>query len=351
MYESFFSHGFPGGSAARDAQLYERLALRKDCTAAEIKKAYRGLAKRHHPDKGGDSDKFRDIQEAYNVLSDENKRAHYDRGTATAVPPHWENRIRLRVRLEDLFRGAEKSITVSRAVPCTTCAGKGGTVFTDCGACQGKGHLLGIRHLGPGMVQHVRTHCAACTGTGRAPTTLCGTCLGAKTLDTKRTHRVQILPGMSHGTEIRLPTEDVTVVLDCMEHDVYRPLGAHLFCTQELSLVEALTGFHFSLLGLDGTRRHVVSEQNTVYTHGCMRVLRGAGMPPSGDLYIEFRVRLPQALDPSTRQALRALLLPNPSAPAPADASIPTALAQGERERISAGGERQQQHHGGCANQ
>merc|ERR1719498_594470 len=240
MFNFFEGGGFPGGmpggmeddEPANTTAFYETLGVSKTATPQEIKKAYRKAAMRHHPDKGGDPEKFKQISKAYEVLSDEEKRERYDKfgekgleggggghdasdifsamfGGGGRRGPRGPRKgkdvlFRLKVTLADLYNGATKKLRLSKSLLCSACDGKGGSRVQTCVSCKGQGSKMMIRQIGPGMVQQMQVQCDRCDGKGEciAPGDRCRTCEGNKVIKTKKTLEVHIEKGMKQGSKI-----------------------------------------------------------------------------------------------------------------------------------------------------
>jgi molecular chaperone DnaJ len=202
--------------------LYEILGVSENSTADEIKKAYRKLAMEHHPDKGGDEEKFKKISEAYDVLGDENKRTQYDnRGKnpfggfnnmfeeffnngfhtqrKTNVP---EKVINLEIGAIESFLGVEKTIEYERNTKCDTCNGSGGE-RQKCGGCNGTG--FSIITMGSGFFKQVlRQPCNSCRGVGEIYKKVCNSCGGTTTNKNKEIIKIKLPHGIGEGQFLRL---------------------------------------------------------------------------------------------------------------------------------------------------
>jgi len=336
--------------------MYKTLGVAKNAEANQIKKAYRKMAMRHHPDKGGDPEKFKEITKAHEILSDPEKREKYDRGGEKALegggggggggaqdifsamfgghgggghrgPRKGKDVLfRLKVQLDDLYSGATKSLRLTKNVVCDGCAGKGGKGVMKCSGCKGRGVRLIVRQLGPGMIQQMQAQCDQCDGEGEIipPSGRCRECGGNKVCETKTTLKVHINKGMANGEKVMFRGEadqqpglepgDVVVQLECVEHPIFTRKGTNLFFKKKISLVEALCGFEFSMTHLDGRVLLVKSDAGTVYEHNCMKVIRDEGMPmaknptQTGNLYIEFLVEFPKSITPEQRKLLKKAL-------------------------------------------
>jgi len=345
--------GFPGGHGhghgepdepADTEKYYELLGAKKTATANEIKKAYRKQAMRHHPDKGGDENLFKEISKAYEVLSDEKKRGLYDKygekgveaggggggggmdpgdlfsffggggggGGGRRGPRKGKDVLfRLKVGLEDLYNGANKKLRLTKQVICKPCDGEGGTGVAKCTTCKGRGVRVVIRQLGPGMIQQMQAQCDACDGEGEIipPGKRCSSCRGEKVQKVKKTLEVHVEKGMRHGQKVVFRGEsdeapgispgDVIVVLEQVEHEYFVRKTQHLFYKKKISLLESLTGFSHFIEHLDGRVLEVKSDPNTIYEPGCVKCVRDEGMPNErnpfirGNMYIEYDVEFP----------------------------------------------------------
>lgn len=194
--------------------------MSKEAAPEEIKKAFRKAALQHHPDRGGNADKFKEINKAYEVLSDPQKRALYDEGGEEALTEGGGGgpggmdifdlfgggfggggrrgpRVRrgedvvfpLKVTLEDCYNGVAKKLRLTKNVICGDCNGKGGKGGDiTCKDCRGQGVKMVIRQVGPGMIQQLQQQCGACKGSGSTmkEADKCKTCKGDKTTKEKK---------------------------------------------------------------------------------------------------------------------------------------------------------------------
>jgi len=361
-----------------NSKYYELLGVAKTADANEIKKAYRKAALQHHPDRGGDPEKFKELSRAHEVLSDPEKRSLYDEGGEEALAEGAQGgggggmdifdifgggfggrggrgqRVRkgedvvfpLKVTLEDLYNGCAKKLRLTKNVICQPCGGKGGKGGKDatCRGCKGQGVKMVIRQIGPGMIQQAQVACPECKGAGSviADKDKCPSCHGDKTVKEKKTLEVHINKGMRHGEKLVFKGEadeapeqtpgDVVVVLQQSEHASFKRDGSNLFFKHSLTLLEALTGFSFPIHHLDGRTLLVKSEAGGVVKPGDVKALREEGMPMSknpyvrGNLYVEFDVVFPTAaqLSDASKKVLKQVLPP----PSPeAQAAVAAAAA------------------------
>ena len=315
-------------------KFYQVLEVSKNASLEEIKKAYRKMAIIHHPDKGGAEAKFKEIHEAYEVLSDPDKRRHYDQGWGAFFqhPKSPSAFYRLGVQLADLYNGCTKKLQLTKSVTCTTCQGTGGGNVHRCSPCQGQGVKVIYRQLAPGMLQQIQSPCINCQGSGEFIKDKCKDCAGHKTKNEEKTLVVQITPGMRNGQKIVFPGEssevrglapgDVEVELVCAKHATFLQRGDDLWYQQHLTLSQSLVGFEFALEHLDGRVLQVVSASGTIYSHQCLKCISGEGMPTSdgvnGNLYLEFLVDWPTTLD-SQQKALLLQIWPGSPTPVGVD--------------------------------
>ncbi|KXZ50899.1 hypothetical protein GPECTOR_14g147 [Gonium pectorale] len=360
-----------GGPAKKvnNTRYYELLGVSKDATVDEIKKAHRKLALKLHPDKGGDPDKFKEINEAYDVLKDPKKRDIYDQygedalkegmgsgGGGGGMSDILEQMFgmggggarrqrerksedvvhKLQVPLEDLYTGGTKKLSMSRQLPCDTCRGTGSKTGKryECQTCQGTGVQVHLRPLGPGMMQQIQSRCSNCGGNGYSTPAgdQCTNCKGKCLVSDKKTFEVHIEAGMKHGSRIVLRGEagcsepglapgDIILVVVQKEHDVFQRAGVDLVMEKHISLTEALTGCTFTFKHLDGRVLRVTIPQGEVIKPGTFKCLHDEGMPfhgrpyQKGNMYVRFNVDFPDTVSDAQAVAIRAAL-PIPAAAA-----------------------------------
>lgn len=342
-----FGGGMPRKPKGDTTKLYKTLDVDKKATQTQIKKAYRKLARVHHPDRGGDPEKFKEVQNAYDVLSKEDKRKAYDQtGDPNADPRtvrgHRKRKgkttkFELEVPLEQFYKGHTRRIKVTKTVICDTCNGEGGSGVAECTTCRGRGIRIIDRQIGPGMIQRMQVECNACEGKGQVIPRgkRCGGCRATGLKKASSVLSVHIEKGMKHGEKITFSEEgdqhpettpgDVVVILKKKRHSLFKrtPDGCHLILSKNISLVEALTGFRFNMTHLDDRVLEVKSRPNVVYTTGTVEALREEGMPLRGDvtthghLYIKLNVVYPTSLTTAQRNQIKSLLGPAPAAPVP----------------------------------
>jgi molecular chaperone DnaJ len=339
---------------------YGILGVRRDASAEDIKRAYRRLAREYHPDVNPDpvaQEKFKDINAAYEVLSDPQKREIVDLGgdplapagggpgpgaggpfvgfqdimdaffgTATArgprprVRPGADAILRLELDLQETAFGVETPITVDTAVLCTTCSGAGtapGTHPQTCEVCGGRGEVQSVQRTFLGQVVSARP-CANCQGFGTVIPHPCQTCGGDGRVRTRRTLTVKIPAGVEDGMRIRLaqqgevgpgggPPGDLYVEIHERTHDVYSRKGDDLHCRVTVPMTAAALGTRLTIKTLDGEEN--VDVRTGTQPNATMRI-RGKGVPHlrgtgRGDLFVHLDVRTPTKLDPEQERILR----------------------------------------------
>ena len=346
---------------AAKADYYELLGVSRSASEEEIKKAYRQAALRYHPDRNpGDTaaeEKFKELSEAYHVLSDADKRAQYDRyghaafeQTGTGFPSgfdfssHFEDlfgdifgdffgrrerrrpgpqpgedvSIGLEIALQEAALGAEKTIAVPRRVKCETCQGSGakpGTTPQTCSLCQGNGQIRSQQ----GFFAIART-CPDCQGRGTVISDPCASCQGIGVVSKTTSLQVTIPAGVDNGSRLRLrgegeasptggPPGDLYVFIQVQEHPFFERHGNDIVCTVSLSFPQAALGAEIKVDTLEGKSRMKVpagTQPGTLFRlrEKGVRDLRGTGR---GDQLVRVTVEVPQQLSPEQRRLIEEL--------------------------------------------
>ncbi|CAG9315644.1 unnamed protein product [Blepharisma stoltei] len=313
---------------------YEVLEVSPDADEAEIKKAFRNLSRKYHPDKNPGNEeahkKYLDVTKANEVLSDSSKRQIYDiYGEEGLNDPQLFNRRRgpnfrfeLEVDLEDVYNGLAKETTIRRNELCKKCKGTGAKdrKTVPCKHCGGKG--VRLQNVGGfGFNMQMQVQCERCGGRGFLAAERCPGCGGQKVVNALKTLNVQIEPGMDNGSEIVFPGQseqspdwfpgDIIFVLKLKNHARFERRGNDLVTSIRLTLKEALLGYSKQISHLDG---HVVQIDFTGVTQPeSVRIIKGEGMPhqdvPSnkGNLHVRFIVDLPGKLTLDQENTVRQL--------------------------------------------
>ena len=341
---------------------YETLECQKGATVDIIKTSYRKLAMRFHPDKNpGDASaevKFKEINEAYDVLKDDQKRAAYDRfghaafeggmgGARGGANPFefagsfsdvfedffgdlmgggrrnkrqnrgQDLRYNLEITLEEAYAGRSAEIKVPTQVSCEACNGSGAERGHDpetCPTCAGHGKVRATQGFFT-----IERSCSACRGSGKIIRHPCKPCRGAGVVEKERVLNVDVPPGVEEGTRIRLsgegaaglnggPPGDLYIFLSLTPHTIFQRDGHNLHCRAPVSFVTAALGGSIEVPTLDGGRAKIAIPEGT--QPGRQFRLRAKGMPvlrsnQMGDLYIEVAVETPVKLSKRQKELLR----------------------------------------------
>lgn len=311
--------------------MYAALGVEKTATQEEIKRAYRKQALECHPDRGGgNKETFQQIQAAYEVLSDPQKRSHYDAtgsmdapvldmssmfgmfgsffGPANVKVAQGPNKVHeIGVRLADMYHGKTITLVIKRDIICRDC------VFVDCATCGGRGVRMQRHQMGP-MMAMIQEQCGACGGAGRKANK-CGVCGGRQFVEQESTLSVVIEPGMEDGDKLVFAGQcsespaferpgDVILVL--RETDDWERRGSTLIMEVEISLPESLLGWERTLEHPSGLPVTVTWQE--VVRHGDVVKVAGKGMPVRGggfgDLHVVCRVKV-QSISEEQRSALK----------------------------------------------
>lgn len=344
---------------------YEVLGVSRGASDAELKKAYRKKAMELHPDRNHDDptaeSRFKEVNEAYEVLKDAEKKAAYDRfghaafegggggahgfghggggdfssafsdvfedlfgdfmgggrGSTHRATRGSDLRYNLRIILEEAYSGKQKTISVKSSIACESCNGtgaEGGAEPSNCPTCSGMGKVRAQQ----GFFTVERT-CPTCSGRGQIINNPCQTCGGAGRQQKERSLSVNIPAGVETGTRIRLagegeaglrggPAGDLYIFIEVKDHQIFEREGQNLFCQIPVSFTIAALSGEIEAPTIDGGRSRVKVPAGS--QSGKQMRLRGKGMPalrggPAGDLYIELAVETPVNLTVRQKDLLR----------------------------------------------
>ncbi|XP_013776149.1 dnaJ homolog subfamily A member 1-like [Limulus polyphemus] len=346
----------------KETGYYDILGVSPNCSDSDLKRAYRKLALKYHPDKNpSEGEKFKQISQAYEVLSNPEKRKIYDAGGEDAIKEgggsghgfsspmdifdmffgmgggggRRERRGKdvvhqLGVTLEELYNGATRKLALQKNVICDKCEGRGGKqgAVENCPTCRGTGMYTRVQQLGPGMVQQIQSMCPECQGQGERINAKdrCKACQGKKVVRERKVLEVHIDKGMKDGQKITFSGEgdqvpglepgDIIIVLDEKEHEQFKRSGRDLITRLDLTLTEALCGFQKTINTLDHRILVITSIPGEVIKHEAVKCILSEGMPEyrnpfeKGRLIIQFVVNFPARIDPSIVAQLEELLPP-----------------------------------------
>ncbi len=305
---------------------YDTLNISKDASKREIKASFKKLAMIHHPDKGGSKEKFQEIQNAYNILINDNTKAEYDdslegnnnlfdlffkRNHHHQQQKGQDIRYELSLNLEDSYVGTIKKIKITRKIICCNCEGNGTPLpehKITCTKCKGTGNISNLIHMGMmQMLQQQPCHFCKQKGFTISHENLCNKCSGTGTTNETKILEIPLRKGCNDGEiivfqgmadeEVNIIPGDLLIHINIKEHKTYIRKNNDLYIKKELSLYDAIKGYDFIIKQLDGNNLRLkhsgITQPNTTTE------VNNKGMPivnskEYGKLYITFSVKLPQ---------------------------------------------------------
>ena len=353
---------------AEKRDYYEVLGIQKGASEDEIKKAYKKLARKYHPDMNpGDKEaeeKFKEVNEANEVLSDPEKKARYDQFGFAGVAPNYgagagggaygggfdfgdlgdifgsffgggfggqrrnpnapqrgeSIRASVSISFTEAAFGCEKSVTIERSEQCPTCKGSGcapGTTPEICPDCHGSGTVQTRRQTPMGVFAS-NGPCRKCGGTGRLIHQPCSDCRGSGAVRKRRTIKVNIPAGIDHGQTISLrgqggagknggPAGDLLITVMVQPHEIFRRDGVDVFCEAPITFTQAVLGAELEIPTIDGKVKYSIPEGTQT---GTVFRLKGKGIPVlngrgRGDQYVTVVIETPRSLNKEQKEALR----------------------------------------------
>ena len=354
---------------AEKRDYYEVLGIQKGASEDEIKKAYKKLARKYHPDMNpGDKEaeeKFKEVNEANEVLSDPEKKARYDQFGFAGVDPNYgagagggaygggfdfgdlgdifgsffggdfgggqrrnpnapqrgeSIRASVSVSFTEAAFGCEKSVTLERSEQCPTCKGNGcapGTTPEICPDCHGTGTVQTRRQTPMGVFAS-NGPCRKCGGTGRLIHQPCPDCRGTGAVRKRKTIKVTIPAGIDHGQTISLrgqgnagrnggPAGDLLITVMVQPHELFRRDGVDVFCEAPITFTQAVLGAELEIPTIDGKVKYSIPEGTQT---GTVFRLKGKGIPVlngrgRGDQYVTVTIETPRNLNKEQKEALR----------------------------------------------
>ncbi len=357
---------------ANKRDYYEVLGVAKGATADEMKKAYRKLAIKFHPDKNPDDkeaeDKFKEIAEAYSVLSDDQKKARYDqyghagmggaaggggqggftmddifsqfgdifggdsspfgsffggsRGGGQRVRKGSDLRIKLNLSLKDIAKGVEKKIKVKRYTSCNTCSGNGakhGTSLTTCSTCNGQGQVKRVQQTMLGQMMSTST-CPTCNGEGQQVSERCDTCFGEGRELSEDQISIKIPGGVSEGMQLSMGGKgnvpvrggvpgDLLIAIEEVEHEDLKRDGNNIIFDLPINFVDAVLGSDIEVPTVDGKVKIKLKSGTQA---GEVLRLRGKGLPNvngygTGDQLVYVNIYTPSTVSSDEKTMLEKL--------------------------------------------
>lgn len=334
---------------------YKILGVDKNASKDDIKKAYRKLAMKYHPDKNqGDKEaekKFKDAAEAYEVLRDDSKRASYDRyGTVDSGNPFSNGfgydmndifsqfgdifgsafnkrykrqsigsdlRIRVSLTIDDILNGVNKKIKYKRNISCQTCSGKGGTDIRDCIPCDGTGRRQVVKNTPFGQIRQ-ETQCPDCSGSGQIVSNKCSDCkgTGAKLVD--EVVDIDIPKGVSGGMQLKMKDYgnyirdgipgDLIIIIDEIKENYFRRENNNIIIEKDISVIDAIVGSSINIKTPHGDIP-INIQPGTQHDHQVK--MTGKGIPDInyglGDLYVVIKVKIPTNINLEEKKILEKL--------------------------------------------
>ena len=347
---------------------YEVLGISKGASEDEIKKAYKKMARKYHPDLNPDNkeaeEKFKEVNEAYEVLSDPNKKARYDQYGHAGVDPNFgaggagfdgsfdfgdlgdifgsffgggfggggrrtnpnapqrgeSIRLSLTISFEEAAFGCEKEVTVERMEQCGTCGGSGcaaGTTPEVCPECHGTGQVQ-VRRQTPMGVFATSSPCGRCGGKGKIIHQPCPDCRGTGAVRKRKTIKASVPAGIDNGQTISIrgqghagknggPAGDLLITITVRPHELFRREGTSVLCEAPITFAQAVLGAELEIPTIDGKVKYDLPEGTQ---SGTTFRLKGKGIPSingrgRGDQYVTVYIETPRNLNREQKEALK----------------------------------------------
>jgi molecular chaperone DnaJ len=345
---------------------YNILGVQKNASKDEIKKAFHKMAHTYHPDKkGGDEAKFKEVNEAYQILSDDQKRASYDQfgsegpqggfgggqgfggfdfsgfnqgqggfefdigdmfggmfggGRRAQKPRGNDLQTSLTIDFKESVFGVEKELKVTKPSSCNTCKGDGatpGTKLHECDKCHGSGTIRSVQRTIIGQIA-TNAMCDKCMGSGKIPKDPCKTCRGTGVVNDTRTIKLSVPAGIQNGETLRLsqvgeaiqggPPGDLYVYISVSPHKTISRKGTDLYTNLDIRLTDALLGAEYKVETLDGFENISIPSGTKI---GSSMTIKGKGVPTSkhhrGNFVVNLNIKLPEKLSKEAKVIIEQL--------------------------------------------
>ena len=344
---------------------YNTLGIEKGASKEEIKKAYKKMAKKYHPDlNSGDAtseQKFKEVNEAASVLGDDNKRAQYDQfgsegmkfggaggpgggfggfnfsgsgfdfedifgsffgggagGRGRRGPRQGTDlRYDLDITLKEIATGVDKKVKMKKKLPCSDCKGHGGHGVTTCAQCGGKGITMSVKRTPFGNFQS-QTTCTACRGAGEVVDEVCDTCHGRRSIIGEKTIKITIPEGVEDGMRLRMqgegepgepgaPAGDLYIFIHEKKHEFFRRDGTNLYIEVPISFSQAVSGDKITVPTITGKAELKIPSGTQP---GTLLRMKNKGLPHVhhsniGDQYVKIQVEVPTSINKKQKEALK----------------------------------------------
>jgi DnaJ family protein A protein 2 len=355
------------GGGSNDTTLYKELGVEKNVTQLDLKRAYKQLALKFHPDRNKDpaaEERFKKVSCAYEILSDQGKRSNYDKFGLDAVKgggsnmsagfggggnpfdifenlfksgrgPQQQSRHRqgrsivreIEVDLQDIYIEKKMNLSLTSKVKCSTCNGvgcKNGKTIKKCVKCDGSGVFVHIQQVGPGMISQNTQTCDSCHGNGKQinPEDKCTSCNGTKCEQKRSNIELQLLKTHKDGDKLvfsgkadyepdaTLQGDLIIILKEQNKKSVFQRLDNDLLFIKSISLIEALCGMNLTIKHMDG-RELFIKTSDVIQPESIFKIT-GEGMAPAHDLLIKFNVVLPMSLSEERKQYIQKVIQQKP---------------------------------------
>jgi len=344
---------------------YEILGIEKTASEEDIRKSYRKLAVKWHPDKNPNNKeeaetKFKEISEAYGVLSDSEKRNIYDKYGEKGIQQHegggaghspedifsmffggrspfsgdeemYEQQtkktdpkiVEIPTNIKELYSGSKKKITLKLKKLCNDCNGNGGKNMKSCDKCNGRGIIVINRMIGPGMVQRMQSMCDKCNGSKKIAEKKCNSCDGNKVTIVEKPFILEITPGTTNGTQKifqdmgdQLPDEikgDVIFIVKETNNTLFKRVDNNLIFNHTVKLCDSIVGTTICFTHINGEK--IVFKEENMIKENSYSIVKNKGMPildqpgKFGNLYVVYSIEYPdKKLSYSEKELLKRIL-------------------------------------------